>query len=114
MVRNTPRELAERQPPVFQHMWHKVKVAALEEFHAELRYFVGAVEPCDVVVVFGLIKDRTGGLLHGFRREKPLGEKSLVKDAAPLFDVEVAEGDEVLVVGVDVGRPIGHPPGDGI
>jgi hypothetical protein len=42
------------------------------------------------------------------------GEEGFIEEVSALVDVEVAEGDEVMVVGVDVGGPVVEPAGDAL
>ncbi len=50
--------------------------------------------------------------LEGGRDEEALGDKGFVEQVAALVDVKIAEGNEVLVVGIDVAGPVFDPAGD--
>ncbi len=69
-----------------------------------------------MVVVLVLIEDRAGGSFCLKRRGnmESFGEEGFIEEVSALVDVEVAEGDEVMVVGVDVGGPVVEPAGDAL
>lgn len=94
----------------------EIVISGREEVHGKLRFVVVSVEPCDLVVVLVLIENGAGCSLVLERRGdvESFGEEGFVEEVAALVDVEVAETDEILVVGVDVGCPFTEPAGDAL
>lgn len=92
----------------------EIVVTGGEEVHGKFWVTVGAVEPGDLVVVFVGIEDGAGrfGGLEGWGYVEAFGEERLIEEVAAFIDVEIAKGDEVLVVGVDIGCPVAEPAGD--
>jgi len=82
----------------------EIVVTGGEEVHGEFWFAVFSVEPCYLVVVLVFVKDRAGGSFCLKRRGnvETFGEEGLIEEVSALIDVEVAETDEVLVVGVDI------------
>ncbi len=67
-----------------------------------------------MIVVFCFVEDgpKYGFVLELFGDMETFGYEGLVKEVAAFVDVEVSEEDEVLMVGMDVFCPVGHPFGN--